>query len=876
MLEKTKSLAVRIGGFYRRIVNRLLGNTHNHFTFFFPEKSGLLSGALWHLLFSKVSIVSDTTEAVRRVANQGSVVYVTKYRSHLEFLLCNKQFGQNRLPVPELHLNEKKFLLQPVSRILKILLAHTDYFLRHFSFLSSYKTGYFKTELAGGRTAFFSLFGKKPFYVRIIRAKTNPVQELIKIQKTSDRPVYIVPQVILYSKRAIKTKPGLLDFLFGGLAEKPGRMRRLFLLMTSPKRVVVEMTDPVNLKEFLNRPEIINISDLNQALALRRQLLSRINQLRQRVTGPVIKSREEIKESIMAGRRLQQFIESYVAETGANLKETNKEAYAYLDEIASNYSMNWLMVYDAVLSWMLRHIFDGMVVDHKNLEKLKKLSEQAPLIYVPTHKSHLDYLILSYLLYHNNMACPHIAAGKNLSFWPLGPIFRGGGAFFMRRTFKGQPLYARVFLEYIYKILQEGFHIEFFLEGTRSRTGKLLSPKTGLLSIILDAYDSGACRDLFFVPVNIGYDRIIEEAAYIEEAEGGEKKAENLPQLIKARKSLRRRYGKVYVNFNQPVHISRYLAETQPAFSHLKKPERRAFSEQLALVVASRINAITTVTPYAIVSSAILNCQRKRFTYDHLMAIMETYLAFLKTENAPLADTITSDHTHAFGMALDSFAHRKFIEHFEIDKDQQNPLYMVNESKRPAMEYYKNNCICFFIPPAYTALAILELDTLQFSRKDLYKEFEFLCRLFSREFILNVERSTDELIRKSIKGFINNNMLTPHDSIPDTYHLTAEGIRKLKLFAAFLASYMESYQVVLSFINQQEEFPEEKEVPKKVLAYGRKMYKNNEIDRLEAVSKLTFKTAYRFFLEENVAEPDDRTKIDFYTDNIQKYRTLLA
>ncbi|MDL2275608.1 glycerol-3-phosphate acyltransferase, partial [Desulfosarcina sp. OttesenSCG-928-G10] len=173
-----------------------------------------------------------------------------------------------------------------------------------------------------------------------------------------------------------------------------------------------------------------------------------------------------------------------------------------------------------------------------------------------------DYLILSYLFYRNNMACPLITAGKNLSFWPLGPIFRRAGAFFLRRSFKGETLYKDVFSAYLHKLLEEGFNVELFIEGGRSRSGKLLRPKLGILSMLLDAYRNGACADMIVVPVYIGYDRIIEEHAYIHEVEGGNKEDENLGQVIRARRFLKKRYGKIYVNFHEPLSLREFLAGT--------------------------------------------------------------------------------------------------------------------------------------------------------------------------------------------------------------------------------------------------------------------------------------------------------------------------
>ncbi|MEW6077183.1 MAG: 1-acyl-sn-glycerol-3-phosphate acyltransferase [Thermodesulfobacteriota bacterium] len=878
MIKRIRDFFAAAGRLFVNGRQRLFGGTHNHFLCFLPSAQGPLSGRIFDFLFARVTVNDELIDRVRALHENGIIVYAGKYKSRMEYLFCNRQYEKHGLPAPELAFGYRFIFLQPLSRLLVVLLAHIDHLFTRFSFLSPYKNQYFKEELTNGRSAFFSLFGNTSFYSRLVRSKNNPSQELIALQKTLDRPIYIFPQNMFFSRRPVRKVFNVLDFLFGGLTEKPGALRRLFMLISRSKNIFIEMSDPINLLEFLGLPEIRELSGDNQALALRRRLLSDINRLRQRVTGPVIKSREEIKESVMGSLRLQSFVEEMAMNTDRPAREINKEAYRYLDEIAADYSMNWIMTFDLVLNWMLKHIFDGIAIDQDHLEKLKKESErtQAPMIFVPTHKSHLDYLILSYVLYHNHMACPHIAAGKNLSFWPMGPAFRGGGAFFMRRTFKGQKLYAKVFLEYIYKLLQEGFHIEFFLEGTRSRTGKTLTPKVGLLSILLEAYEHGACRDMIFVPVNIGYDRIIEEAAYVHESEGGEKTAENLPALIKARKSLKTRYGKVYVNFNDPISLNDFLSRTRTTLTGKTQEDKKQFIDRLSRILINRIDDITTVTPYGIVSSAILNSPQKRFTYSQLLSIMDNYLATLKSMNVRLSDAIITDPGHAFSIALDSFAQRKLIERLQIDTDQDNPLYVVNESKRPVMEYYKNNCIIFFIPAAFTALAILKLDTFEFAYIDIHKQFEFLRKFFVSEFTLEADKSSEHFTKKSISTFIEKGILVPHASIPGNYNLTPDGLKKLKQFTFFLTPYFESYLIALTFLRQEQKLPDDKEIVKKALGHGKRMYKNNEIECLEAISTPTIKNALRFFLNEKLAAGDDRSKADYYEDTIRNYLMLLA
>src|SRR4030042_2244475 len=168
-----------------------------------------------------------------------------------------------------------------------------------------------------------------------------------------------------------------------------------------------------------------------------------------------------------------------------------------------------------------------------------------PFVIIPCHRSHIDYLLLSYIFYKNNIQMPFVAAGTNLSFFPMGYIFRKSGAFFLRRSFKGNDLYAEVFAKYIKVLLKEGLPLEFFIEGGRSRTGKMVMPKYGLLSVIIQAYQEKAVDDLAAIPVYIGYDRVVEEKAYSQELGGAEKEKEKATQMIKSGKLLRKRHGRV-------------------------------------------------------------------------------------------------------------------------------------------------------------------------------------------------------------------------------------------------------------------------------------------------------------------------------------------
>lgn len=845
----------------------------------FPVKIGFLSSAILNFFLTRTKVNKAQISVLKQLSEKGIVVYANKYKSNFDFLFFYARYKQLNLPFPEIGFYYRILSWQPMSRLIKAFFTNIRYFIKHFSLSNPFQNGYYREALTSGKSGFVSLIDKKGFYRRFVKAKTDPLRYLIEIQKDLDKPIYIVPQIIFYSNNPRRSVPTLTDILFGS-EEKPGKIKRLFTLLKNPKKVFVAICDPVNIKQFLGREHVQSLDIEHQAFTLRRLLVQRINRHRQSIIGPVIKSRVELKENILTHNRLQQFIRKHAEETETPLPQVQKKAGEYLEEIAADYSQNWIRMYDITLRIMFKLLFDGMIMDTEGLEKLRNMSPKGPLIIVPCHKSHLDYLIISWLFLHNHLPCPHIAAGKNLSFWPIGTIFRGGGAFFLRRTFKGEPLYAKVFSEYIYKILQEGFNIEFFIEGGRSRTGKLLMPKLGLLSIIMEAFRNKACEDLIFVPVFIGYDRVLEEKAYIHEIEGGQKEPESLKQVIKARKSLTARYGKVYVNYSDPISLKDYLSKNRINLETLAKEEHAELCNTLGLQFLNAINNVSVVTPHGVMAGALLNISKKRFAKSLLVSCLDTYMAHLQATYATLADTLRSDAANAFDQVLETFVTRKFIERAAgINADESSEmgeLLKIHEHKRPSLDYYKNNCIIFFIPAAFTAVSILHTDSFQFAASDLLSEYRFLQELFSSEFAFDNSKPADQMIRKTLKAFIDDSMLIPHQTLPDTYRLTSSGFRKLKFFARFLKTFYESYLIVLTFyLRYPKDSVDAKDRLKKIQSMGNRMYKQKEIDRIESLSKISFKNAITFFDSVGLNGTENTEKIDFYINRITNHINLL-
>ncbi|MFO7709849.1 MAG: 1-acyl-sn-glycerol-3-phosphate acyltransferase, partial [Desulfobacterales bacterium] len=725
-MEEPASQPLPTGSRVRRWIDRALHGTPHHYRSVLPETPGPILSRALTLFYCGVRLEEPQRAALRRLPEEAIVVYASKNKSDFAFLFAYSRYRAPGMRYPRFGLGGRFFIWQPPARMFRILLSHLDSLLRRRRFLDPYGSGYFRGELLNAKAGFFTLIPNRKFWWHFGRTPMDPVEFLITVQQAVDVPVLIIPQLILFSKKPRRAHPTLIDMLFGP-EDEPGRLRGLVALFKKRGQAFVEISEPIHLREFLDRPDIQPHGADYQAGILRGEILERFQRHRRSITGPVLKPRAELKESILAGDRFQQFLQSHAESQGITLGEARTKAADIIDEIGADFSPNWIVVYAEIVGWILNNLFDGLVMNPEELAAVKRMSLRGPLVFIPSHKSHVDYLILSYVMYNNDLPCPLVAAGKNLSFWPIGPLFRRGGAFFIRRTFRGAVLYARVFAEYIHKLLEEGYNIEQFIEGGRSRTGKLLTPKLGLLSIILNAQRNGACRDLVFVPVAIAYDQVLEEKSYLQELGGGDKQPETLRQVLSARQFLKKRYGKVYLTFGSPFALQDLAAGESVSVRDAGPPELNRFCRSLAHRIAHEINLVSVVTSQALTAAAILNGVRERFSFEELMAVADVYLVHLDAVGARLADTLLLDHRRAIAHAVSACVQQKTLEALKTDPDDaaESAGFMLNENRRPVLDYYKNTCIAFFVPVAFTALAILQRDAFQFLASDLHTEIEW-------------------------------------------------------------------------------------------------------------------------------------------------------
>lgn len=288
--------------------------------------------------------------------------------------------------------------------------------------------------------------------------------------------------------------------------------------------------------------------DLRWARRIRRQLLIDFARERTSAMGPALYDVDAIANWILKTPETRKVME---AETKPARAE--RKALHYLEEIAANYNYTTVRALEKLLDLVWTSIFKGVRV--RNFEAVAEVAKQGQIIWMPCHRSHLDYMLLSYVMFKKGLVTPHVAAGVNLSFWPAGPVLRRGGAFFIRRSFTGNKLYAHVLSQYIDFLMHNSFPVEFFHEGGRSRIGKLLTPKYGILSFCVSSILKRRAANTYIIPVYFGYDKVMEDGSYAAELGGMKKQKESVWQLLRSVRFLFSNYGSVDVSFGAPIHF---------------------------------------------------------------------------------------------------------------------------------------------------------------------------------------------------------------------------------------------------------------------------------------------------------------------------------
>ena len=482
--------------------------------------------------------------------------------------------------------------------------------------------------------------------------------------------------------------------------DNPGKWRKFWLVMFSGRHVLVRGSAPVQLRQMTDE----NGVDRRIAHKLARVARVHFVRLRHAVAGPKITERSEVIRSLLATPALQQAIADEAKSKRISRADAERTADKYLDEIAANYSDTLVRVLDRFMGWMWSKIYHGVHVEGGH--RIRALAQAGhEIIYVPCHRSHMDYLLLSYTIYKEGLVPPHIAAGVNLDFFPAGPLFRRGGAFFIRRSFKGNKLYSEVFREYLNRLFQKGYPVEYFTEGGRSRTGRLLPPKTGMIAMTIQGMLRGQTRPMSIVPVYLGYEHVMEVATYLKELQGSSKQKESFIQVLASLRHLKN-FGDGYVTFGEPINVGEALDSLQPSWrdsitTGAEEPARPKWLTPTVNVLAEqimqRINNSAALNSINLSALALLSAEQHSLTREELISQMDIYTTILREVPYSLDSYVPTES----GAELWQLASKQ--DKFTIVSDSMGKLIRLEGNKAIAMTYYRNNIMHMVIVPAIVA-----------------------------------------------------------------------------------------------------------------------------------------------------------------------------
>ena len=508
--------------------------------------------------------------------------------------------------------------------------------------------------------------------------------------------VQLVP-VSIFVGRAPARQSGWFSVLFSEHWALVGRFRRLLAILLNGRDTVVQFSPSVRVRDIL-------AEELPHERTVRktsRVLRAHFHKIRAAVIGPDLSTRRLLVDRVLDAEPVRKAITDQARRDGSEYLEAWKKAHRFAWEIAADYSNPVVKSLSFALTGFWNRIYDGVTIHH--LDQLKQVAPGHEIIYVPCHRSHMDYLLLSYLLYQHGIVPPHIAAGDNLNLPVIGSVLRRGGAFFLRRSIRGYALYAAVFSEYVAQLVGDGFSIEYFIEGGRSRTGRLLQPKGGMLAMTVRAFLRAPRRPVVFQPVYIGYERLIEDKSYLDELTGRPKQKETIWALLKGvAEVLRSHYGKVTVNFGEPVRMDEVLVANDPDWrAQMGEDKPTWFADvvdDLAQRIQVNINRAADLNPVNLLAVSLLATPKHAMGEADLLAqlgLNKRLMAALPYSDRVTVTPMAPAEIVAYGEKMGMLTRRK------------HPLGDVIGLQPETAElqaYFRNNVLHLFSASAWIAL----------------------------------------------------------------------------------------------------------------------------------------------------------------------------
>lgn len=630
--------------------------------------------------------------------------------------------------------------------------------------------------------------------------------------------------------RAPKKSQSLWQIFLSDSWAVPGMLRHILMVLFNIRRVSCYFGEPLAQSDNA-------CADILAQRAKHKSLL----------IGPDLSHRRVLSRAVLQSDAVQAAILD--ATTNENeRKKLNRKAQKYLNEIASDVSYSVMRFFDIFLSWLWQKLYQGIEI--KGMEQVIETAKDQQIVYVPCHRSHIDYLLLSYVIYHQGLNPPHIAAGINLNLPIVGSLLRRGGGFFIRRQFRDNKLYRAVLESYLASMSQQGFAIEYFIEGGRSRTGFLLPPKAGMLAMTLRA-SRKIKKPIAFIPVYIGYERLMESHSYINELYGNNKQKETLGSLLSARRFLKEKYGKVFVSMGKPITVDR---------QNLASPEQPDFFEQvqnLSQNIQTEINQSAYLSPLNFIATALLGSEHNAMLENQLLLQINLLQAFSQASVSPKPAPFNDFSNH------EALSHGQKLGLLQCKQHSLGNIYYLDQAAQISATFLRNNTLHVFILPSLIASILLN------SPKASMRRIKQVClRLYpflKAEFFLPWnENNIGEAVNQSVAILITQNIIEYKDKLYHAPEVAADAHQNLLALAGIgKASFERFYITSQIVISAENNSLNREELEQHCIQTAEHLSMLHQFHAPDFFDKNLFRTFIDSLLQQGILQQDKQQKLHY-------------
>jgi glycerol-3-phosphate O-acyltransferase len=554
----------------------------------------------------------------------------------------------------------------------------------------------------------------------------------------------IVPVSVFWG-RSLSRQKNWLQVLFADTWSLAGRTRKFFTILVHGRNARLIFSQALDFRDLLEQ-------NGNDEQDLQESLITILHQQREATFGPQITSHKHLSAKVIE----DQIVQELIAQESDGTLLSQMRAHRYCREIFADCTQLTIEVMLRLLRAFWNRFYSGIEI--YNAERIRQAALTHQLVYVPCHRSHVDYLLLSYVIYNENLALPYIAAGDNLNIPFIGRILRGGGAFFIRRSFKDNAIYNAIMRAYINQLVNLGVPLEYFIEGGRSRTGRMLKPRFGMLGMTVDAYIKSQARPLAFVPVYIGYEKLIEGKAYLGELYGGKKKRESTLGALTAIFRLKGHFGKVTASFGEPIVLDEVLQQHCNDWSN-RYPEIRekpdwylASLQHLAEEIMYGINRACVINPVNSIATILLATPRQSIEIEELVSQANLHHRLIRGAHCLASIRIEGQVNRE---QIERIADQKIIH---IREHELGDIVYLKRRDSVLIGYYRNNSLHSLVIPALIACCFVNVRRV--SRASVQRKIRLLYPFLKSE--LQLEWQDDglqEIIDECIACLIDESLL---------------------------------------------------------------------------------------------------------------------